>query len=78
MLDFVITTTCAFLTHPIGFLLGLLIVSFLYTKHKLSYFERIGIPGPKPLPFVGNTLEAILGPLSQRHLANKKYGSIYG
>lgn len=39
-----------------GWLIAVILVVFLlylYTTHKQSYFRKLGIPGPKPVPFLG-------------------------
>ncbi|XP_068239069.1 cytochrome P450 3A2-like [Palaemon carinicauda] len=43
-------------------LVALLVTSlWLYSKHRLSYWAKLGIPSPPALPFFGNFLNIVLG-----------------
>lgn len=62
----------------IGFVILLMYRSWVETY---SVFKKLGIPGPSPLPFFGNTSFAIVKPNETpiRHLEwYKKYGKVFG
>ena len=61
-------------------LLGAVIL-FLYVdfKEKYSYFNKKGIKGPRPKPFVGNILERFTKSIVQIDTNySKRYGKLYG
>ncbi|EDV25748.1 Cytochrome P450 3A12 [Trichoplax sp. H2] len=71
--------------HPTAVLVALiafLIIYFFYHKYVtiLQHFIKLGIPGPKPWPILGNVPE--IGQLGGQHLAHmyyiKKYGKVVG
>lgn len=55
----------------------LLIYKKCYSQYQL--FKKMGVPGPRPLPFVGNFHTRLDGPVSDTDIKwNRKYGRIYG
>ncbi|XP_059617375.1 cytochrome P450 6j1-like [Phlebotomus argentipes] len=51
-------------------LLSAIVAIYLYFKWHLSFFERRGIAGPKPLPFIGNMWDYVTG--------KKHFGHVFG
>ncbi|XP_078521135.1 cytochrome P450 3A5-like [Lissotriton helveticus] len=51
---------------------------YLYGTWTHGLFKKLGIPGPKPLPFIGNFLELRNGILQFDMNCFKKYGKIWG
>ncbi|KAM8953030.1 cytochrome P450 3A9-like [Pelodytes ibericus] len=61
----------------------LLLVAFwalflLYGIYPYGFFKKLGIPGPKPLPFIGTFLEYRKGVVQFDMKCFKKYGKIWG
>ena len=53
----------------------------IYTKFYSQYqvFNKMGVPGPRPLPFVGNFHTRLDGPVFETDIKwERKYGRIYG
>lgn len=65
-----------------GWLLAILVIIvglYVYTTYKQSIFNRYGIPGPKPMPFLGSLSEFARKGMFQMDLDNvKKYGTFFG
>ncbi|KAJ8019995.1 Cytochrome P450 3A11 [Holothuria leucospilota] len=60
-------------------LVGLCSVLLLgYDLWKKLYFRRHGIPGPFPLPLIGNILDMSKGFTSELIAKKEKYGKVYG
>ncbi|XP_059105880.1 cytochrome P450 3A31-like isoform X2 [Peromyscus eremicus] len=55
-----------------------LVLLYRYGTHKHDVFKRQGIPGPKPLPFVGTLLNYYKGIWKFDIECYKKYGKIWG
>ncbi|XP_042124030.1 cytochrome P450 3A31-like isoform X1 [Peromyscus maniculatus bairdii] len=55
-----------------------LVLLYLYGTHKHDIFKKQGIPGPKPLPFVGTLLNYYKGVWKFDIECYKKYGKIWG
>ena len=52
---------------------------YVYTAYKQSLFRRLGIPGPRPTPFLGTLPELIKKGLFQMDVeAVEKYGTFFG
>ncbi|KAH0631994.1 hypothetical protein JD844_019970, partial [Phrynosoma platyrhinos] len=51
---------------------------FSYGIWPYNFFKKLGIPGPKPLPFVGTFLEYRKGVLDFDQRCYQKYGKIWG
>ncbi|XP_023564449.1 cytochrome P450 3A9-like [Octodon degus] len=60
------------------FLALIVLLLYLYGTHTHGYFKKLGIPGPKPLPFLGNLLSYSKGPWLFYTECRKKYGKIWG
>uniref|UniRef100_A0A8C8UJK1 unspecific monooxygenase n=1 Tax=Peromyscus maniculatus bairdii TaxID=230844 RepID=A0A8C8UJK1_PERMB len=54
------------------------VTGFIYGTHKHDVFKKQGIPGPKPLPFVGTLLNYYKGVWKFDVECYKKYGKIWG
>lgn len=50
--------------ETVGLAVTVLILLYYYSKSKLEYWEKRGVKGPKPLPFVGNYKDVFLGKAS--------------
>ncbi|XP_052023569.1 cytochrome P450 3A11-like, partial [Apodemus sylvaticus] len=55
-----------------------LIILYRYGTHTHGIFKKQGIPGPKPLPFLGTVLNYYKGFWKFDMECNKKYGKIWG
>ncbi|XP_059617655.1 uncharacterized protein LOC132262400 [Phlebotomus argentipes] len=56
-------------------LLSAIVAIYLYFKWHLSFFERRGIAGPKPLPFIGNMWDYVTGKKHFGHVFDDIYRS---
>ncbi|XP_012368805.1 cytochrome P450 3A5-like [Octodon degus] len=55
-----------------------LLLLYLYGTYTHGYFKKLGISGPKPLPFVGNLLSYKKGSWMFDIECHKKYGKMWG
>ncbi|KAM6156414.1 cytochrome P450 3A4-like [Erethizon dorsatum] len=55
-----------------------LLLLYLYGTYTHGHFKKLGIPGPKPLPFLGNLLSYRKGSWMFDVECYKKYGKIWG
>ncbi|XP_069503686.1 cytochrome P450 3A29-like [Ambystoma mexicanum] len=53
-------------------------ILYLYGSWTHGFFKKLGVPGPKPLPFTGNFHELRKGVLQYDMDCFKKYGKIWG
>ncbi|XP_021406099.1 cytochrome P450 3A9 [Lonchura striata] len=67
-----------FSTETWALILLLLALLLLYGIWPFGVFKKLGIPGPRPLPFLGTTLEYRKGFLEFDTECFKKYGKIWG
>ncbi|XP_005413824.1 PREDICTED: cytochrome P450 3A11-like isoform X3 [Chinchilla lanigera] len=67
-----------FSTETWVFLALSLLLLYLYGTYTHGHFKRLGIPGPKPLPFLGNLLSYFKGTWKFDVECYKKYGKIWG
>ncbi|XP_053205344.1 cytochrome P450 3A56-like [Panonychus citri] len=66
-------------SNPSVFFIGFIISCIIYNGWKTSYWYRNGIPGPKPLPLVGNVLDIMFKSSFENELDYvKRYGKIVG
>lgn len=49
------------------------VLLYYYSLSKLEYWRRRGVKGPKPLPFVGNFKDVLLGKISTTDCFHKAY-----
>uniref|UniRef100_A0A8C8SEU2 unspecific monooxygenase n=1 Tax=Pelusios castaneus TaxID=367368 RepID=A0A8C8SEU2_9SAUR len=61
-----------------GLLIALLALVILYGIWPFGFFKKLGIPGPKPLPFFGTVLEYRKGFVEFDTSCFQKYGKIWG
>ncbi|KAM3826986.1 cytochrome P450 3A24-like isoform 2-T2 [Vipera latastei] len=59
-------------------LLLLLALGLLYGIWPLNFFKKLGIPGPRPLPFIGTFHEYRHGVLQFDQICFEKYGKLWG
>ncbi|XP_038200411.1 cytochrome P450 3A6-like [Arvicola amphibius] len=59
-------------------LASILVLLYLYGTSSHGLFKKIGIPGPKPLPFVGTLLDYRKGLWKYDTECQKKYGDLWG
>ncbi|XP_048223825.1 cytochrome P450 3A25-like [Perognathus longimembris pacificus] len=55
-----------------------LVLLYLYGTYTHGLFAKMGIPGPKPLPLLGNVLSYLNGIGNVDLECNKKYGEMWG
>ncbi|XP_012494587.1 PREDICTED: cytochrome P450 3A8-like [Propithecus coquereli] len=55
-----------------------LVLLYLYDTHSHGLFKKLGIPGPAPLPIVGNVLSYRKGLWKFDEECYKKYGKVWG
>src|SRR5687768_13098913 len=52
---------------------------YLYGTRNHDFWRRRGVPGPRPLPLLGNILDSIIYSLIDlEQIRYKKYGKFYG
>ncbi|CAO2630201.1 Cytochrome P450 3A13 [Lemmus lemmus] len=56
----------------------ILVLLYLYGTHSHGLFKELGIPGPKPLPFIGTLLNYRKGLWKYDIECQKKYGNMWG
>nr|XP_009934798.1 PREDICTED: cytochrome P450 3A9-like [Opisthocomus hoazin] len=67
-----------FSTETWAFLLVFLVLLIAYGTWPFGLFKKLGIPGPRPLPFFGTCLEYRKGFLEFDHECFHKYGKVWG
>ncbi|XP_036028240.1 cytochrome P450 3A13-like [Onychomys torridus] len=67
-----------FSTETWALLATVLVLLYLYGTSSHGLFKKIGIPGPKPLPFVGTMLNYRRGMWKYDTECHKKYGDMWG
>uniref|UniRef100_A0A8C5IS38 unspecific monooxygenase n=1 Tax=Junco hyemalis TaxID=40217 RepID=A0A8C5IS38_JUNHY len=68
----------SFSTETWAFILLFVVLLLVYGIWPFGLFKKLGIPGPRPLPFVGTSLEYRKGFLEFDTECFKKYGKIWG
>uniref|UniRef100_UPI00398E8197 cytochrome P450 3A30-like n=1 Tax=Pristiophorus japonicus TaxID=55135 RepID=UPI00398E8197 len=64
--------------HTWILLLTFLVLLAWYSVLPYGFFKRLGVPGPRPLPFIGSFLEYRKGLFNFDTECYKKYGKIWG
>ncbi|XP_076416756.1 LOW QUALITY PROTEIN: cytochrome P450 3A13-like [Peromyscus maniculatus bairdii] len=67
-----------FSTETWALLATILVLLYLYGTSSHGLFKKLGIPGPKPLPFVGTMLNYRRGISKYDIECHKKYGDMWG
>nr|XP_006998799.1 cytochrome P450 3A13-like [Peromyscus maniculatus bairdii] len=67
-----------FSTETWALLATILVLLYLYGTSSHGLFKKLGIPGPKPLPFVGTMLNYKRGISKYDIECHKKYGDMWG
>ncbi|NWI07563.1 CP3AD protein, partial [Tichodroma muraria] len=67
-----------FFTETWALILLLVVLLIVYGTWPFGLFKKLGIPGPRPLPFFGTSLEYRKGFLEFDSECFKKYGKIWG
>ncbi|XP_078001010.1 cytochrome P450 3A29-like [Glandiceps talaboti] len=63
----------------IPLVVAVIFLLYLYATWTFSTFKKLGIPGPKPLPLVGNMFELISNGMAKKDVEwTKKYGKLFG
>ncbi|KAM9013524.1 cytochrome P450 3A9-like [Ara ararauna] len=68
----------SFLTETWALFLVFIVLLLAYGIWPFGFFKKLGIPGPRPLPFVGTCLEYRKGFLEFDNECFQKYGKIWG
>uniref|UniRef100_A0A8C6QDD0 Cytochrome P450 3A n=1 Tax=Nannospalax galili TaxID=1026970 RepID=A0A8C6QDD0_NANGA len=55
-----------------------LVLLYIYGTYSHGVFKKLGIPGPKPMPFIGNSFAYSDGVWKFDEECYKKYGKIWG
>lgn len=81
-MDFLVNATTSWQSQQLIIIpatVFLLIGTILYHNKKFSYWKRVNVDGPKPIPIFGNLLSFLFG--NRLEIENgfvQKYGKIYG
>ncbi|XP_032930153.1 cytochrome P450 3A9-like [Catharus ustulatus] len=67
-----------FSTETWALILLFVVLLVVYGTWPFGLFKKLGIPGPKPLPFFGTCLEYRKGVLEYDNECFKKYGKVWG
>ncbi|XP_033192745.1 cytochrome P450 6B1 [Bombus vancouverensis nearcticus] len=59
--------------ETIGFIVTVFVLLYYYSMIKLNYWRKRGVKGPKPLPFLGNFKDVLLGKDSTTDCFQKAY-----
>lgn len=59
--------------ETIGFIVTVFVLLYYYSMIKLNYWQKRGVKGPKPLPFLGNFKDVLLGKDSTTDCFQKAY-----